>query len=58
MQATLVSPVPGLWNAAVTSTFLKGLLLDRLAGASLAETDAVLRRFTDLIESYETSATR
>jgi len=41
-----------LLGAAVTSTFLKGLLLDRLSGATIAETEAVLRRFIDLVEAY------
>ena len=41
-----------LLGAAVTSTFLKGLLLDRLTGANLVETERILHRFIELVESY------
>lgn len=46
-------PEEQLLGAAVTSTFLKGLLLDRLAGANLAQVDASFERFVELVESFQ-----
>ena len=40
-------------GVAVTYTFLKGLLFDRLAGAALGDADEVLGQFTKLVEAYE-----
>ena len=41
-----------LLGAAVTSAFLKGLLLDELSGATFADTSAAVERFIQLVESY------
>ena len=41
-----------LLGAAVTSAFLKGLLLDELSGATFADTSAAVERFIQLVEAY------